>query len=276
MTTYTTEKRQFFRCIFQNDATGLAQAIDDSPKYVDWVLYGIVKAAKQRSWGCLSVLVNTPGVALHSDWDLRNCVETVLFNSEEKGSEQAIAIMLPLIDTYNMQMVAKEALRRAVEYQYPNSVEVFHILLPYSDREQCKGLLRSAVLRSTVGVVAFLADILPLTLVLEKDEDHVDLLDYLKQAQRPLHLYTTGDPHQDAHNHQVQLTKKKDVLEILLRSVDPEILAQRLLEQSNQNDYEEGKENNEWLHEWIDQQRLRASLNEAVSESAPMQRKRKV
>lgn len=273
---YKNDKQIFFRCIFNGDAEGLAHCMDDNPKYSDWIVGGIVKAAKQQSFGCLSVLVDAPGIALYSEWDIRNCLETVLFNSETKGSEQAIAIMLPLIDAYNMQMVAKEALRRAVDYRYPNSVGVVRILLPYSDREQCKDLFLSAVRAADVGVVEYLANILPLKLGYERDEDHVDLLDYLKLAQWPQHFYMTGDPQQDANNQHLQLTKKKDVLEILLRTVDPEILAHRLLTEPNQNDYDDGKENNAWLHEWIDQQRLRTSLNNAVGESAPLHRKRKV
>lgn len=276
MTAYKNEKSQFFRCIFQNDAQGLTQVIDDSLKYSDWILDGIVKAAKQKCWGCLSVLVNAPGVALHSDWDIRNCLETVLFNSEEKGSEPGIAIMLLWVDAHNMQTVAKEALRRVVDYRYPNSVGVVPILLPYADQKQCKDLLRSAILEADVGVVEYLANILPLKLGYERDEDHVDLLEYLKQAQWPQRFYITDDPQQDANNQQLQLTKKKDVLEILLRTVDPEILAQRLLTEPNQNDYEDGKENNVWLYEWIDQQRLRTSLNDAVGGSEAVNRKRKV
>ena len=276
MTTYKTEKSQFFRCIFQNDPQGLAQAMDNCSRSADWIIDGIVKASAQQHWGCLSVLVNAPGVALHSDWDIRNCLETVLFNSEKKGSEQGIAIMLPLIDAYNMQTVAKEALRRVVDYRYPNNIEVLPILLPYSDRDQCKSLLSSAVRGSDVGVVQYLADILPLQLDYEMDDNHVDLLDYLKEAQWPQHFYSTGDPQQDANNHQIQLAKKKDVLEILLRTVDYEILAHRLLVEPKSDEYDYNEENNEWLHEWIDQQRLRKSLNDVTGANAPAPRKRKV
>ncbi len=275
MTTYKTEKSRFFRCLFQNDSQGLVQAMDDSSRSADWVLDGMVKASAQQHWACLSVLVDAPTVAVNSDWDIRNCLESVMFGCVEKGWVDGVKTVLPLVDTYNMQTVAKEALRRAVDYNCPNTVAVVDTLVSYADQKQRCVLLESGVRQCNVGVVEYLLPTLPLQLFNGTDryDNQIDLFDYIKTAAFPrLYFYESMDDIAKKSGRQ------RDVLEILLRGVHPDILAHRLLlePKDEECDYTDSFENSS-LYEWIEQQRLKTNLERAVnSQSTPVVAKRKV
>lgn len=272
---YRTEKSRFFRCLFQNDVQGLVQAMEDSERSVDWLLDGMVKACAQQHWACLKVLVDAPTVALHSEWDIRNCLESVLFGCVEKGWVDGVKGVLPLVDTYNMQTVAKEALRRAVDYNCPNSVAVVDALVSYADTTQRCVLLDRAVRQFSVGLVEYFLPLLPLELFNGTDcyDNQIDLFDYIKTAAFPrLYFYESMD------DIRKKAEQQHDVLEILLRGVHPEILAHRLLlePKDEECDYTDSFENS-FLYDWIDRQRLKTNLEQVVnSPSVRAAGKRKV
>ncbi len=274
MSTYRAKKNRFFRCLFQNDVQGLTQAMDDSSHNGDWVLDGMVKASAQQNWACLSVLSDAPTVAVHSEWDIRNCLESVLFGCVEKGWVDGVTAVLPLVDTYNMQTVAKESLRRAVEYKIPNSVEVVDALVSYADQTQRCVLLDGAVRQFSVGLVEYFLPLLPLKLFNGTDcyDNQIDLFDYIKTAALPrLYFYENMDDI-------IKKAAQQDVLEILLCHVEPEILAHRLLMEPKDEecDYADNFKHS-FLYDWIDRQRLKTNLERAVnSQSTPVVAKRKV
>lgn len=265
---YKKDKQKFFRCIFQGDANGLAAVVHASD---DWILDGMVKSAQQQQWECLKVLADA-NVYSQSPWDIRNCAETILFNSEPLGHSRCIEVMLDFIDAHELQIVAEETLLRAVLDESPNAVDTAKLLWRYVKKENHNWMLERSVSSRNVALVEFFASKVPLKLTTEPEGlvDEADLFGLLLLAARP---YTGGwNANTPAHEVAHIQTQQTDVLNILLRNVDPEILAQCLSLASKDDQY-----NSVLLNDWIDQQRLQKTLTQAVGlETGSLARKRKV
>lgn len=262
------DKQTFFRCIFQGDANGLAAVVHTSD---DWILDGMVKCAQQQQWECLKVLADV-NVYSQSPWDIRNCAETVLFNSVAQGHSRCVEVMLDFIDAHDLQIVAEETLLRAVLDESPNAVETAELLWGYVRKENHNWMLERSVSSRNVALVEFFASKVSLKLTTEPEDlvDEADLFGLLLLAGRTYTwMWNANTPaHEVAH---IQ-TQQTDVLHILLRNVDPEILAQCLSLASKDDQY-----NNVLLNDWIDQQRLQKALTQAVGlETGSRARKRKV
>lgn len=276
----STEKQQFFRCLLNNDVPGLIQVMDDS-SHADWVLAGIVTASRQSHWECLNVLLKSPSIVLNSEADIRDCCETVLFESVARSDVQCVQVLLDLIDTYGLHTVAKEALRRCASAHrfIPNALKIVQLLLPYSDNEQKQSLLHSSVNSHWITGVEFFAKQVPLALNYG-DCDAVGVVDvfpYLVRAGRNAPIKSPFTPAQTPADLAKWHAEQHDVLNILLHGVDPDILAQRL-KQENQNkvfDFLCG-ETHTLLYDWIEQQHLKNSLEQAVEGVAIVSKKRKV
>lgn len=268
---YKNDKQIFFRCVFHGDVDGLSNIVRTSTHCTEWVLDGMFKASEQQQWECLKMLA-CANVSSHSPWNIHNCVEMVLFHSVERGHSQCAEAMLDFIDTHGLQNVAQEALRRAVDNKAPNAVDTAKFLWRYADEDHKKRLLESSVAQRNVALVEFFSSQLPLRLTTEPEGlvGEADLFGLLLLAARP---YTSvWNAKTLAHEvAQIQATQT-DVLNILLRNVDPEILMQCLSLASKDDQY------NGLLNDWIDQQRLQKALTQAVGglEAGSPLRKRKV
>ena len=243
----------------------------------DWVIEGINKATAHNDWECLRVLIQHPHFSNFSNWVIRDALECVMFKAVEHGFVECITVALELVEQHNLQVVAKEALRRSVDNLSPNALSIVRLLIDYADMEQRKDLLESSVEHYSTPLVTFLCGVLPLELYNGVDPlvDQVDVFAYLKTAARP-----NGFLSLDADVEQIK-SERDAVLAVLLHNVSPEILAYRLLLEPKYEEWEYMHNiETHLLYDWIDQQRLRDQLNTVVGENdvgnSTPSRKRKV
>lgn len=274
---YTSNKKVFNRCLFENDVQGLQSLMDTCSYANDWVMEGMAKATAQNGWECLRVLIHHPHVSNLSNWVIRDALECVMFNAVEHGFVECITVALELVEEHNLQVVAKEALRRSVDNLSPNALSIVGVLIDYADMEQRKDLLESSVENYNTPLVTFLCGVVPLELYNGVDPlvDQVDVFAYLKMAARPKGFSSYG-----ADVEQIK-SARDAVLGVLLHNVSPEVLAYRLLLEPKQEEWEYTHNlETHLLYDWIDQQRLRTQLNKVVGESevgdSTPSRKRKV
>lgn len=267
----------FDRCLLDNDVAQLRGLLDQRCLKQWWVIEGLHKAALNNNWECIEVLVGSSLLNENSTWDIMDALETALFGALERGQTQCVASLSLLIaQNDELKTVAQEGLQRCVQYNYPNAVENVERLLEYTHMEQKKDLLLTCVDRCYFGLVACLAQHVPLELAngLDPLVDAYDVFAYLKAATRnDARFYL--DP-SSAKYHKFK-ENQRQILDLLLRNVHPEVLAHRLsLEPKNEPwefDFKHG--NSALLYEWIEQQQLRATLEQVVGADHAV-RKRKV